>query len=141
MKTKHRFIGHQIYSILAKNSFAKFGEMFNFNHMIYSLSIDDKVDSGYSHTAILNRALKSKYITPLYSKIKASKSVRYSGKSLEYRLKHPRAFRSDLNGNLELILVDDIVTTTTTILEARITLKNMGHNPLFALCLADAKEL
>jgi competence protein ComFC len=141
LKTKHRFIGHQIYSILAKNSFAKFSKMFNFNQMIYSISIDDKVDSGYSHTAILNRALKSKNIIPLYSKINSSNSVKYSGQSLEYRLKHPRGFKSDLKGNLELILVDDIVTTATTILEARMTLKKMGHNPVFALCLADAKEL
>jgi len=126
---------------MAKNSFKRFAKEFEFSKKVYSISIDDQIESGYSHTAILNRALKSKYIIPLYSKLKATKSVKYSGKSLEYRLKHPRGFRSDLKGNLDLILVDDIVTTGTTILEARATLEKIGHNSLFALCLADAKEL
>ena len=38
-----------------------------------------------------------------------------------------------------VILVDDIVTTGTTILEARDTLQKAGTRVLFALVLADAK--
>ena len=38
-----------------------------------------------------------------------------------------------------VILVDDIVTTGTTILEARDTLQKAGVDVLFALVLADAK--
>ena len=39
-----------------------------------------------------------------------------------------------------VILVDDIVTTGTTILEARDTLQKVGVDVLFALVLADARN-
>jgi len=140
LKTKHKFIGNRVYKILAQRSFAKFAKDFKYEEKIYSLSIDDDIETGYSHTAILNKSLRSKIIRPLYAKIIATNRVKYSGKSLEYRLSHPRGFKIVLQGRFNVILVDDIVTTSTTILEAKNRLVKVGHNPLFALCLADAKE-
>jgi competence protein ComFC len=141
IKTKHTFIGSQVYKILAKNSFGVFSQNFSFESKVLSISLDDKVTSGYAHTAILNRALKSSVIKPIYSKIRAKNRVIYSGKSLDFRLKNSRDFRSCLEGENDLILVDDIITTGSTILEAKKVLENANQTPIFALCLADAREI
>jgi competence protein ComFC len=141
IKTKHTFIGAKIYKILAKNSFKVFSQNFSFDSRVYSISLDDKVKSGYSHTAILNRELKSSTISPIYSKIRSTNDISYSGKSLDFRLKNMRGFKTVVEGKNDLILVDDIITTGTTILEAKKVLENAGQTPLFALTLADAREL
>ena len=140
IKTKHTFIGSMVYKILAKNSFKVFSQNFSFDSRVYSLSLDDKVKSGYAHTAVLNRELKSPIITPIYSKIRSSNDISYSGKSLDFRLKNERGFVVDIKGKNDLILVDDIITTGTTILEAKKVLENAKQTPLFALTLADARE-
>jgi competence protein ComFC len=136
--TKHTDIGYHIFTILAKNSFKKFAHNFSYSNIVASIAIDDKVDSGYSHTAILNKALKSEYIKPLFNRLRATNLVSYSKKSREFRLLNPRNFR--LNGvkHSEVILVDDIITTGSTLTQASQTLQKAGKNPLLCLTLADA---
>jgi competence protein ComFC len=129
-----------VYKILAKNALKEFAKEFDFPDMIYAIPIDDNVDSGYSHTAILVKSLKSKNIKPIYSKFRSENRVTYSGKSLEYRLKNPRGFEYKFKPNIDAILVDDIVTSTTTLNEAKLTLLKAKVNPLFALTLADARD-
>ena len=80
LHTKHTDLGFYIYNILAKNSMSIFASEFQFQHTIASIAIDDKTDSGYSHTAILNNSLKSNFIQPLHSKLRANNSITYSGK-------------------------------------------------------------
>ncbi len=140
IKTKHTHIGSAIYSILAKNAFFEFAKEFTFSSQIYAISIDDHVKSGYSHTAILANSLKSKNIKPVFNKLRAKNSVSYSGESLSFRLQNIRDFEYSFKSNIDAILVDDIVTTTTTINEAKNTLIKSKVNPLFALTLADARE-
>ncbi len=143
IKTKHRFIGASIYNILAKNSFRKFALAFSTkedNNRPYALGIDDRVDSGYSHTAILAKALKSKNIKPIFGKLRAKNRVNYSGQTLEYRLSHPRDFKYTFKQDVELILIDDIITTGTTLKEAKNVIEKSGAKALFALTLADAKD-
>ena len=141
LHTKHTDLGYYIYNILAKNSFYRFAKEFKYGKKLLSLGIDDKVKtSSHSHTAILNRHLKSTYIKPLFGKIKAKNNVSYSGKSKEYRLKNKRDFiLKDFNGDL-VILVDDIVTTGLTLTEAISTLKINKKDVVFCLTLADARE-
>ena len=43
-------------------------------------------------------------------------------------------------GRLDIVLIDDIVTTGSTLKEAHDALKKHDVNVLFALVLADAKE-
>ncbi|OHE04216.1 ComF family protein [Sulfurimonas sp. RIFOXYB12_FULL_35_9] len=138
LHTKHTDLGYYIYTILAKNSLAKFAAEFDYSHKVVSIAVDDHVKSGYSHTAILNKALKSKYIKPLYAKLRATNRVTYSGKSREFRILNPRAFElKDFNGS-DVILVDDIITTNSTLTQAIQAVHGKERNILFCVTLADA---
>ncbi len=138
LHTKHTDLGFYIYSILAQNSFKKFADDFEFSNPITSIAIDDNISSGYSHTALLNKELKSKYIKPQYNKIRANNRVSYSGKSKEFRLLNPRNFKLKNFKEKELILVDDIITTGSTLTQAILILEQNKKEVLFCLTLADA---
>ena len=138
LHTKHTDIGYYIYKILAQNSFTKFAQEFNFTNLIHSIGIDDTTHSGYSHTAILNNALRSKNIKPLFNKLRAGNTISYSGKSREFRLLNPRDFKVNKMGGKEIILVDDIITTGSTLSQAISSLESNKKEVLFCLTLADA---
>lgn len=140
LHTKHTDIGHYIYSILAKESFKKFADNFEYENKIASLSIDDYTDYGYSHTALLNKELRSNIITPYFNKLKAQNRVNYSGKPKEFRLLNPRNFKFDNFKEKEVILVDDIITTGSTFSQAIQTLKKHKKTPILCLALADARK-
>ena len=139
LHTKHTDLGYYIYNILAKNSFEKFAREFDFPTTLHSISIDDNIKSGYSHTAILNKHLKSKNIKPVFNKLMAQNSVNYSGKTKEYRLQNPRNFKLYNIDAEDFILVDDIITTGTTLKEAIRTLNKQNKKALFCLTLADSR--
>jgi len=103
-----------------------------------SVAIDDTVKSGYSHTAILNKALKSKNINPLYNKLRAKNPISYSGKSKEFRLLNPRDFIVKSFAAKEIILVDDIITTGSTLTQAIQAMKAVKKEVVCCLTLADA---
>lgn len=140
LHTKHTDIGYYIYTILAKNSIEKFTQNFDFPSTVTSIGIDDTIDSGYSHTAILNKALTSKNIKPIYNVLRASNPISYSGKSKEFRLLHPRNFTMNTFKAKEVILVDDIITTGTTLNQAIEVIKANKKEVLFCLTLADASS-
>jgi competence protein ComFC len=138
LHTKHTSLGFYIYNILALNSFQKFAKKFEFQQQIVSVAIDDTVKSGYSHTAILNKALKSKNINPLYNKLRAKNPISYSGKSKEFRLLNPRDFIVKSFAAKEIILVDDIITTGSTLTQAIQAMKAVKKEVVCCLTLADA---
>lgn len=138
LHTKHTDIGYYIYTILAKNSLVKFANEFDYPEPITSIAVDDYVTEGYSHTAILNKVLKSRCITPQFNKLRAKNSVSYSGKSREFRMLNPRAFEvNEFNGK-NVILVDDIITTNLTLTQAVQAMQKSNKDVLFCLTLADA---
>lgn len=138
--TKHTDIGYYIYTILSKQAFAPFAQEWHYDYPVASVGIDDSVKSGYSHTAILNRGLKSPKIMPRYGKLRASNPHKYAGKSVEERLQNPRHFRYEPFDEEEVILVDDIVTTGTTLSEAAETLQAHGKKVILCLTLTDAEN-
>lgn len=138
--TKHTDLGYYIYTILAKNSFTPFAQNFTFESKVCSLSIDDHVKSGYSHTAILNKELSCKYIKPRYAKLRAGSSTSYSGKDYQFRLLNPRKFKMKSFGEDDVILVDDIITTGLTLTQAVQEVQSKDKNVLFCLTLADARK-
>ncbi|NWF67366.1 MAG: ComF family protein [Campylobacterales bacterium] len=138
--TKHTQIGHKVYKILAQNSFLRFAQNFENESLVYSIGIDEHTRSDYSHVSILSKALKSKTIKPVFSKLIAQNRVNYSGQSLDFRLKNRRNFKYKYKQNIDVILVDDIITTGLTITEATMKLKEYGVNVMFALTLADARS-
>jgi len=137
--TKHKNLGFYIYKILAKNSFEKFAKEFEFTNTIASIAVDDNIKSGYSHTAILNNALKSKNIKPLFNKLRAKHDISYSGKSREFRILNQRDFELKTFAQQDTILVDDIITTGSTLTQAINTLRADKKEVLFCLTLADAR--
>ena len=137
LHTKHTDLGYYIYKILAKNSFQTFAQKFEFDSIVSSIGVDDKVSSGYSHTAILSNSLKSPRIEPLYNKLRAKNSISYSGKSREFRLLHPRDFELKEFEYENVILVDDIITTGFTLTQAVRIMQQKNKNVLFCLTLTD----
>ncbi len=140
--TKHKPEGHRIYRELAKITVTPFIKKFaeNYKKDVYIIGVDESVKSGYSHVALLTQSMKRKYVKPLHSALMAKNKVRYSGKSLEFRLWYSRAFVYKGKTNIDAILVDDIITTGLTLQEAYNVLTQSGVNVLFALTLADVEE-
>lgn len=155
LHTKHRLCGSFVYGALANLTFARFGEVLRggvsatdvtdanaretFGKFV-ALPVDDKNESGYSHTAVLARSLRCEFIEPVFGKLRAANSVKYSGKSLEFRRANPRGFSLDTSPPHPVILVDDIVTSGTTLREAKRAVESAGGVVAFGLVLADAES-
>lgn len=132
---KHFISGYFILNKLASFSFKKF----DFNTKGVAIGLDDDCSSGYSHTAILLKNIKSKNIKPIYNALKARNKVIYKGKSLAFRKKNKRNYKILKNIHQDVILVDDIITSGESLKQAHKCLKKAKINVLFALVLADAK--
>ena len=139
LNTKYEFYGDKIFNIIATLAFKKFALNFEFDNKIFAIPIDDHTRHEFSQTAILTNKLKSHNITPIFNKLKATNIVKYAGRDLEFRQKNKRDFIYKGNKNIQVILVDDLVTTGSTILEAKNILEQSGCEVLFALTLSDAK--
>jgi competence protein ComFC len=139
--TKHTPQGFKVYKALAKLSFRLFIEKFmkDSHSKIYVIGVDESVKSGYSHVALLTHELKHKNVEVLHANLMAKNRVNYAGKSFQYRLENSRAFEYHGSSDIEVILVDDIITTGTTLKEAREVLVKNGVEVLFALTLADVE--
>lgn len=139
--TKHTAQGFQVYNALAKLSFKPFIEKFMQKdpRELYVVGVDEDIKSGYSHVALLTHAMHHKNVKVLHAKLMAKNPIKYAGKSLQYRLENPREFEYKGISNIEVILVDDIITTGTTLKEAQEVLKKSGVEVLFALTLADVE--
>jgi len=139
LHTKYKFYGDRVFKILATLSFHKFGENFEYPNKVYAIPIDDHTRHDFSQTAILSKSLKSKNIIPIYNSLKASNIIKYAGKDLEYRKTHKREFKYSGKKDIKVILIDDVVTTGLTILEAKSLLETNNCEVLFALTITNAK--
>jgi competence protein ComFC len=140
--TKHTPQGYKLYKALAQLSFKPFIKSFmeQDNRPILVVGVDEDVKSGYSHVALLTHEMKHKNVKIQHAKLRATNKINYSGKTLQFRLENPRDFvyRGVKKG--EVILVDDIVTTGTTLKEAKQVLEESGLKVLFALTLAGVES-
>ena len=136
--TKHTDLGYHIYKILAAVSFGPYAKSFELDEPVAVIGLDDHVRHGYSHTALLARAMQGTNLTPRFSVLRDRSGHRYSGKDFQYRLTHPREFVLKPFPEKKVILVDDILTTGLTLTQASEALAMQGKEVLFCLTLADA---
>ena len=138
LNTKYEFYGDKVYTVLSSLSLKKFALNFTFENEVMAIGIDDHTRHEFSHTAILAKSLKSKYIDPQFNLLKAQNQVKYAGKDLKFRKNNKRDFIYSGKKNIQVILVDDLITTGSTILEAKEILEKNNCEVLFALSISDA---
>jgi competence protein ComFC len=134
LKFKYQKNGSVVFKYLSK-PFSDFVKEFKFRAFV--IPIESRIKVGYSHTAILAKALKTSYLTPLYSSLIDKSNVKYAGKSLEFRKTHPREFIYKGKSGIDAILVDDVKTTGLTLSFAKEVLKKHNVNVLFSVVLSD----
>jgi len=139
--TKHTALGHRIYRFFGRHFVAPFVTDYagRIADWVTVIGVDEHVEHGYAHTALLTHAIRHPHARVLHSTMLAKHRVHYAGKTLQYRLEHPRGFRYTGPADADVILVDDIVTTGITLQEAQQVLRQQRVEVLFALTLADAR--
>jgi len=139
---KHKPEGYRIFRDLARVTLKPFIENFILAdpEPIAIIGIDESTKSGYSHVATMTREMRTRLSIPQHASLLSQNRVNYAGKTLQYRLDHPRDFHYSGPEGVDAILVDDIITTGITLQEAQNTLIRHNVNVLFALTLADARE-
>jgi len=139
LHTKYEAIGSGIYRRLARHLLRPVAQNFTPDQKFYAVGIDEDVTKGYAHTAILSRSLRSGHIRPMYGKLLAENKLSYAGKSLAFRKANPRGFTYTGPIDREIILVDDLLTSGTTLCEAKAAVEAAGGSVALALVLAAAK--
>ncbi len=145
IKSKYITSGYRIYKFIAKKYFQPFIKNYiislDSKKNIYLIGIDESVDRGYSNVALLTHySAKNSNTKALHNVLKAKSRVKYAGQTLEFRLNNPRGFVYSGPKNIDVILIDDTITTGTTLEEASRVLKESGVNIHFALTVANAQE-
>ena len=136
--TKHTDLGYHVYKTLASVAFGSYAKTLSPDEAVAVVGVDDHARHGYSHTALLARAMKNSNLKPRYRVLRDRSGHHYSGKDFQYRLTHPRTFKLQPFPEEKVILVDDILTTGLTLTQAAETLAAAGKEVLFCLTLADA---
>jgi len=142
--TKHHPEGWRIYRWMARKFLAPFFETFGagLEEDLFVLGIDEVPKRGYAHIAALTHELRhAPHIRPLHAKLLAGEHVSYAGRSLAYRLDHPRDFHYRGPRGIEAVLVDDVITSGITLQEGYETLRREEVDVLFAVTLADAEVI
>jgi len=140
LSSKYHFYGDRVYKALGKIAFKKFSSNFEYPNKVIALPVDDRIKEHFSHTAILAHSLKIENIQVVFNTLQSTNNIQYAGKPLEFRKKNKRDFLYRGAKDIEVILIDDVVTTGTTLLEAKKVLEKNGCKVLFALTLSDATD-
>lgn len=137
--SKYEPYGSFLFKTLADLSLRPFFRAYD-GEPVRLLPLDDDPARGFSHTALLARRAGSGKAKPLYHALRAGNKVRYAGQSIEFRRTNPREFRYSGPEGIHVVLVDDVVTTGTTLTEAARCLERKGTTPLFAVTLASVEK-
>ena len=138
LKYKYHKFGHRVFKMLSQNSLRVFAS--RIEEKFFIIPIDDKIDKGYSHTAVMANTMKNKYLKPLFNVLCSTSNVQYAGKSLQFRLENPRNFKYKGPENIDVILLDDISTTGLTLKEAKECLEKSGVNVALSVVLANLRK-
>ncbi|MDR3162489.1 MAG: ComF family protein [Helicobacteraceae bacterium] len=135
---KYHAFGSFILQRLAKKAFRPFFCDLKLEKEAALIPVDDRPNAFFSHTAILAKYGAGGVTRPYFGCLRAKSTVKYAGKTLSFRKKHPRGFMCKKFPLEDAILVDDLCTTGTTLLEAEDALRRRGKKTLFAVTLAKA---
>ena len=141
--SKYSGVGSRIYRYFAREHLKPFLEAFakNFPQKVYLIGIDEVPNKqGFSHIATLTHYSQTENIEHLCCALIAKNRVSYAKQSREFRLSNPRRFLYRGLKGVDVILVDDVITTGSTISQAIDILREFDVNILFALTVADAKR-
>ena len=82
-----------------------------------------------------------KYFKPQYGALIAKNQISYAGKSLEFRERNPKKFTYRYKASIkDIFLADDIITTGTSMNEARRVVESSGAKVWFGIALCDARS-
>lgn len=139
LHAKYFVVGSRVYTELSTLALGYLKTHLQTPYDAYAVGVDDRVKRGYAHNAIFLRHLRGIGLKPMYQTLYARNPVCYAGKTLEFRQKNPRDFllKRPVYGK-QIVLVDDLVTSGLTLLEAKEVLERNGAQVLHAFVLADA---
>jgi competence protein ComFC len=135
---KYYPFGSFVLKRLAAKAFKPFFRDLKLDDQAALIPIDDCVGSWYSHSAILARAGAAGMVTPRFGSLRAKSKTKYAGQTLAFRQSRPRRFIFKDFCEQNAILLDDLITTGTTLLEAAAALEKNGKTALFAIALTHA---
>lgn len=140
--TKHTPLGFRVFKALAKISMRPFMASFiqNDPRDVWVVGVDENIRDGYSHVAVMTHQMRFLGVNVSHGALKSKNAVKYSGKSLQYRLENRREFVYSGPKGVDVILVDDIITSGLTLQEAYTSVSQADNRVLFALTLADARQ-
>lgn len=138
IRSKYLPFGSQILALLATLSFKPFFRDLPLADTAI-IPIDDRVGKHFSHTAVLAKTAQNYLIRARFGTLRATSLAHYAGKTLAFRKANPRNFAFKNFKESNAILLDDLMTTGTTLQEASDKLEAMGKTVLFAVVLAKAK--
>lgn len=144
LMSKYNIFGSRILGRLAKKAsdyfFSRQSDLNVWKESnLCGVGIDDCARSYYSHTGVILKQFCRHNIRAVYGGLVAQNTVHYAGKTLEYRQKNPKNFIYLANSK-NVMMVDDIITTGTSMKEAKRAIEKTHARVLFGLALCDVKE-
>ena len=146
MQSKYHLIGSRILALLAQKAaqyfFAQSAEILESLHNTALIGLDDYPYNAYSHNGVIIKAFAQQskgVLKAYYGVLKAQNNVKYAGESLQFRRDNPKGFvLQKALKTPHLVLLDDIITTGTSLNEAINVLSK--YHIAFCLTLCDARE-
>ncbi len=145
LASKNNIIGSRIFKRLGiygiSNFFERYKDLAALNHQkIAVLSIRNKTIGMYSHSAILAQCFRAYGFKVFHNALIIGNDSHFSHLKRKERQELGRSFHFHFKHDyLAMILVDDIITTGQTLLEASNIIMQNSYTPLFAWTLCDSR--
>ncbi|WP_121021318.1 ComF family protein [Helicobacter vulpis] len=141
LKSKYYDIGSRLLALLAHKAYLAFlAQVYPTLHLpkpLYGIALDDRLKRAYAPTAVILRQFcQERVFYPLYNTLHASNQVTYAGQSLAFRQSHSKGFVYKGQSGLEGFMVDDILTTGTTMCQALQAVRRAKVRVHFGVVLA-----
>lgn len=139
--TKHSDLGARVYKDLADAIKPEILKLLKKEYSLVALEGDRL--TPYSHTALLAKELNKIHKNVPMGVMIDKSGIRYSGKSLDFRIRNAREFQLTKQEKIskKVVLLDDVVTTGITFESAAKVMRESGFDVKFCIALSDAKNV